>query len=191
MPRAIGSILLIVAWSGGLALAQIGRTNPVGPADMVAPCRLAFVDVFEDGGTVGGELHDDRILRFCLDGRMKTMEPANGAAVKASITEPRQFYVGAPHPSNPLARALEIGGAEEAELLRLLRSCVDAAFAAEEQELMFSEYAKVTTTTERVTFVTKRKLSAAQGLALRVNQLLAARGAWIREHRGVGAKRTP
>jgi hypothetical protein len=173
MPRIVGLFLLMITMSVGWALAADD------PANLVCPCHLAFLDMFEDGGTVGGELHDamDRVLRFCLDGGVSLLDSARPAAARDSLAVLRPFYVGAPHPSNPAARALEVGGDEEAALLRLLRSCVDSAIPAEEQEAVFSEYGKAVTCTEQDAFVAGRRLTAEQGLALRVNRLITARAA--------------
>ena len=91
-----------------------------------APVYITRVEIFKDGGTIEVKFTDvnGSSLRAYLDGRF--VEDDSHVESDRKKNEARYFSVGEPITS-PEARRLDIGGADEQELYRLLKSCIDQA----------------------------------------------------------------
>lgn len=81
---------------------------------------------FRDGGTVGVRLkdRDGIVLDVCLDGRMRPQREAR---------KPYHLFVGGRHPTDPRARQLPVGGADEKTILSLLGQAVISPDSPETQ----------------------------------------------------------
>ena len=89
------------------------------------PVYITRVEIFKDGGTRAIEFTDvngTKLFAY-LDGRF--IDGSDPEDV-ARLDEPRRFSIG-DIVTSPTAKVLEIGGADERELHRLLTSCLDWA----------------------------------------------------------------
>ena len=134
------------------------------------PCEVTFFDMYLDGGTLGGKLKDStgKVLKFCRDGRMR-IHCIDG---KKQEVEPWKFYIGATHPTDEGAIALEIGGEDEAHLIALLRSWIKTAISEELLFMLAPQYDAAPTFKEKQEIISSNELSDVQVRALWVNQMI-------------------
>jgi hypothetical protein len=91
---------------------------------LTEPIRLAWADIYLDGGTVSFILvgAQAETLRGGFDGRMQ----------EVSSLFPRHCYIGDAHPSDSLARMLPLWGPDERALIRLLKTLLADSLSSNE-----------------------------------------------------------
>jgi len=123
--------ILIVLSSGSIIFAELEKTYEIKVLEeeifITSPVKIVKIDMFDDGGTTFVELKDDedRIIRFCKDGRM--MEKF-----------PRFVYINAFYPTDEGAKKVPMGGEEENVLLEILEDWLTQNHSKEFQEELFN-----------------------------------------------------
>ncbi len=101
-----------------------------------APCRLAWISGYWDGGSIGGTLigSDGRSLKFYWDGAMRP------PSAYSSGPRPRFVFIGANNPSDPGAHPLAPWSRAESTLVAVLQDCSDRAIPRGDQKRLYDTY---------------------------------------------------
>ena len=99
---------------------------PSGRVTLHPPVAIEDVSAYRDGGTVAVRLkdRDGVILELCLDGRLRPQREAR---------KPYHLFLGGRHPTDPRARQVPVGGAEEKTILAVLQAATSSPGSAEAQ----------------------------------------------------------
>ena len=99
---------------------------PSGRVTLHPPVAIEDVSAYLDGGTVAVRLkdRDGVILELCLDGRLRPQREAR---------KPYHLFLGGRHPTDPRARQVPVGGAEEKTILAVLQAATSSPGSAEAQ----------------------------------------------------------
>lgn len=118
-------------------------THTLSLAASPAPARpldIKMVDVmyYRDGGTTGfvAEVDGKRVL-FCLDGRARL-------GTDPDIKPVYHVFLNATHPGNPNAIKIPIGGKEEARILAIISTWIDAELTPSAQHKLLKSNAPKT-----------------------------------------------
>ena len=143
--------------------------------ELECPCRVMGLDMFLDGGTLGGVLEDAEgsILKFCLDGRMIIVEYDSEG--KPLPIPPTHYFIGADHPAREGARPLDVDGEEERLLTRILREWIESVLPAKKYEEVFRKFDSCTNAEQQERLCLNNNLSEEQLRALRINKMILNR----------------